>query len=409
MKTRNLAFLAAVASLTACGLKSESNRFGLDGIGDPRPPDGNIIPGKFHGTFESTRWVTKDPRVTPLIGTDFSALQGLFSSNPIEGLGGLGLLVISTTPPPRATGPENCYEDLGISPELGGSLQFVDVGQSMTFTVAPGTGPSTKQAVNRAADATLSSPQTDQLVYVSNFNQQASFAYDFAQTVTWGGGTLDTKGFIVAPARTDTTPVVTFPAELTGPNGAPNPTVNGLDLFSANANGVATDLPNAQQYRIKWQPAPASADMGVQIVVQVYGPINLPSATNPNKPAVNDIPYFNKLGQIVCLAKESDGTGGFLLDRGVVDALVEHIKQTSAYEKSTEDVNHSGALEAGEDANFNHRIDKIYGAVLILNRRTENAFPACLSGTTADCSATVPVFISGNATKLNHTKWVLAQ
>ncbi len=394
---RNIALLSAAGVFAACGLQSGSSRFGLDGVGDPRPPAGNIIPGKFHGTFEATRWNTTDPKITSLFGgSEFSVVQGLFSATPVEGLAGLGLLVISTTPPPRLTGVSNCYEDLGIGPQLGGTLNFVDVGTKATLKAGTTTIP-----LSRDADDTIVSPAVSQLIYLSPLSSATTIPYGTAEKMTWAGGTLAGKGFDVAPPRTDPGSVLAFPVELIS-SSAPNPLVNGVDMM----NGAAPIPASASGYTLRWTPSNAATSMGVEVVVQVYGPVNLP--TNVAPVANNDLPYFNKLGQLVCLASEVDGASGFRIEQAMLDRLVADVKTTNAYAASTEDVNGNGVVDAGEDGNGNGRLDKIYGAVLILNRRAENTFGACLQGA-SDCVSPVPVFISGNATKMNHMAFLPAE
>lgn len=411
MKKRNqtvtsLVIVAAAASLlAACGLKSASDSFGLDGIGDPQLPPGNIVPGAFGGTFEVTRFVTKDPRVSLQLGADLSLVQGLFSPSKVEGLAGLPLLVINTTVPPRTA--NTCYYDLGIQPELGGNLGFVDVGPTISYNFG-----NLSQNVVRPADGDVTNPVTDQLIYITDFNSPAvNLTYGADNTMTWTGGTLAPKGFSVAPLRDSNNGgdevVVKFPLELQGPGVTtlpPNPLVNGTDMFAYGGSGI----PEASDYTVQWQPVNNVAnDLGVEIVVQIYGPADLTDTTQPNPTAsVNDLPYFNKLGQMVCLADESKGSSGYQIKQSDLDYLYTLVQGGSLYAKSTEDRNHNGVLDPGEDGNHNGQIDKVYGSVIILNRRAENTFQACLRPQGCANGGTSPVYISGNATKYTHLHWL---
>jgi hypothetical protein len=396
MKTTQsiLAVLAGVALLAACGRPSTDNRFDFDGSGDPHLPAGTIIPGKFAGNIEIGIWKSAEVNYQAVFGgNDVLLMQSIFNSGEIAGLGGFPVLVLGSSPPPRnGVDPAfPCYYDLGPLPELGGSIDSLDVGPAVhaEFQAATLTGD-----LNRQPDAP-NGPASDVLFYYGAYDGTGLSDNDIA--IKWDGGTLAGLGYPHAPLRSRND------VEIRQPPAVNNILVNGTALTSNN-------IANASSYQISWTPWNGAGAVqtpdnvnGMEIVAQIYGPADLSSDT---KTEVEDWPWFNKLGQLVCIVDDSSGT--FTMQQAWLDELLARVMDTSAYAHSTEDVNHDGVLSprtgnattgfSGEDANGNHQDDKIYGTVLFVNRRTENRFIACLKGSDEvnNCTKAGNVFISGN-------------
>lgn len=428
----SVAVLSAGMLLWACGRPSNTlGNFELDGVGDPRVPTGNVILGKYAGTFDMTRWRTSNPKyasLTPHLDNDnagFPLFQGLWNASSIEGLAGLGLLVISTPPAMQLgdsrafTMPGNgqrqsaCYFDLGVFPVLGGSLNTLDAGERMTFEWGSG-GSANRQRVVRDPDDAYGDPQQDLIFYVSDFDTLNPSIPDGEDLyVTWTGGTLAGRGYAVAPPRTagpgsgSQYEVLRIPEEVLAPGGSGDPLINGLVAGTAS-------IPTASEYEIEWEPSSSDTQLlGMQIIVQIYGPANLGTVEEPD---VNDLPYFNRLGSLVCTVPDEDGR--FSIPQATLDELMAVVEGTAAYRNSTEDANGDGVLQeytpsgplggggGGEDNNGNGVDDKVYGAALIINRRTENEFLACTRGLSeAECRRADRAFITGNNTKYYPMAW----
>lgn len=407
--------IAAVAAasivLAACGRPNSSSNFDLDGAGNPRDPAGNVVPGKFGGSIEVTRWNVLAPSfVTWLFGgtylPDFTLSQAFFNESDIAGLGGFGLLIISVPPAPAyVEGGANCYMDIGITPQLGGNLASVDVGQRMLVDYGP-----VNHTMSRSDDGDVVAD--DFLIYI-NDNVQDLITYDSDLQVRWDGGSLGNKGFQTAPERDETTDVVHFPDDITGPGGTSAvPTVNGAPM-SATATAAAAS------YQIQWERSTLASTenlLGTQIIVTIYGPSNVGEAADDDGNGtidyqVEDSPYLSRLSHMVCTV--DDENEEFTVDQAMIDQLLELARSTGRYQRSTEDTNGNGILDTRpcggglgggtcvEDANGNGTIDKIYGASLVVNRRTQSTFDGCLAGSNevSDCNRRSKIFISANAYK----------
>lgn len=411
------AIAAGSIALAACGRPNSSGNFDLDGAGDPRDPAGNVVPGKFGGSIEVTRWNVLAPSfVTWLFGgtylNDFTLSQAFFNETDIAGLGGFGLLIISVPPAPAyVEGGANCYMDIGITPQLGGDLASVDVGERMIVDYGP-----VNHTMSRSDDGDVLA--NDFLIYI-NDNVQDLITYDSDLQVRWDGGSLGSKGFRTAPERDDTADVVHFPDEITGPavgtTGATfaHPTVNGVQMS-------ATPFAAASEYHIEWDRSTLASNenlLGTQIILTIYGPSNVGEAQDDDGNGEidyqnEDSPYLSRLSHLVCTVDDEEEE--FTITQEMVDQLFELARSTGRYARSTEDVIANGepdtrpcggGLGGGncvEDANGNGTVtDKIYGGALVVNRRTQNTFEGCLGGSdeTAGCSRRSPIFISGNAYK----------
>ncbi len=400
---KTLFSLTMVALLFACGRPSGSNRFSFDGVGEPKVPEGNIVLGKFAGNVELTRWKTPNTGYQSLTGPDLPLAQAIFNSKPIEGLAGLQLLVVYTQPPmklgdSRLNGGD-CYIDAGKFAILGGDLNTVDVGSRFNVEWAPG-GAANRQRVIRDPDDLFQDPAADLIFYVSDFDAlNPALPYDEDLDINWEGGTLAGRGYAVAPAQAVDS-ALHFPEDVAGPGGAGEPHLNGAALG-------ANPIPATGAYQIEWEPAAWGEHLvGMNITVQLYGPANLGDA---GAPQMADLPYFNRIASLVCMVPDTAGT--FTIQQSDLDNLVAVARTTLAYEDSTEDANGDGVCDPmvpggpgqpaiGEDGNSDGDCDdKIYGAALIINRRTENVFTATLN------DGVVPIYFSGNATHFYPMSW----
>lgn len=402
--------LLTATALAACGRPSTSNFFGLDGVGPPGAElPGNPIPGKFGGTISLTNW----DLLTPSYGEIFGASQipfhqAYFNAQDIAGLGGWDLLVIATPAPLRLNGLDSrCYMDPITLPALGGPIESRDVGERLDFD-AEATNPEDdlRMRLRRDDDRDYSNPTRDTLLWLTgnpDYNQDGFInSGDFVPgnsdvTVEWEGGTLDNKGFAVAPEFELDDPME-FPTIPRGPGGMGYPTVNGVPIS-------ATPVEEDDEYRIRWEPTVGGDDhlLGMEIILTVYGPTNFEEA--PAFDYFADNPYFNRLAHMVCLVDDDEGEFRIYqseVDEDetdphspfTIDELVAMAKATGKYAVSTEDANGNGVLDViengcgpptsrtdcVEDGNGNNVIDRIYGIALTVNRRSELAFDVPLGG-----------------------------
>ena len=406
---------AASLALVSCGRPSTSKSFSFDGVGDPRPPKGNNVPGDFAGSIEVTQFnLLYDPFAASFAG-DVALSQAYFNKTAIEGLGGFGLLLLNVPAPPRIPEGANsaCVLDNGLYPLLGGTLESLDVGPRVVLDAAEG------HRLDRDDDEDIHDPASDFLVYITGNLGLATVEYGEEYGVRWDGGTLGSKGFVTAPERENDDPVILFPEDITGPTGVGAPTINGDPMTVSTSAAVAT----SDDYSIRWNDTNETTNLlGTQVLVIAYGPFNFGDEEDFDNGG--ESPFFSKFAVLNCLVR--DDAEEFVLFESAINPsetapyspftledVVELGTQTGKYALSTEDFNGNGQLDerdcstaqtpgavCREDGNRNGFIDKMYGLALVVNRRTEATFQACTRGTSeASCSKSQDIFISGNAYK----------